>query len=59
MNCPRCDSENSSSVSPYIQNRKFRCEDCGLVFSIDHLEFEFELYHAGICGRCKQPLKED
>ncbi len=57
MNCPRCESEGLKPVSPYVQNRKFRCDECGLTFSVDHYEFEYELFHKDVCGRCKQPLE--
>jgi len=58
MKCPRCDSENLTPVSLHRQNRKFRCGKCDWVFSIDHYEFEYELFHPNICGRCKQPIRE-
>ncbi len=58
MNCPRCNSVKTNPISPYYQNRKFRCDDCGGVFSINDYEWEYEFYHKGVCGRCKQSLKQ-
>ena len=57
MDCPRCGSDKLNPVSPYLQNRKFRCEECKFVSSIDHYEFEYEIFHKGICGRCKQEIQ--
>ncbi len=57
MKCPRCDSENLKPISIHIQNRQFRCDECGITFSIDHYEFDYEVFHNGICGRCKQSYR--
>ena len=50
MNCPRCNSVKTNPISPYYQNRKFRCDDCGGVFSINDYEWEYEFYHKGAEG---------
>jgi len=60
MECPRCDSKKLGRVRPeHYQNERLRCLNCGLVFHPRlSYEFEYECYHPGICGRCKQKIEK-
>lgn len=59
MNCPRCGSNNLKPVSVHSQNFKRRCEECGFVTHPNDYEFDYELFHPGVCGRCKQTKPND
>ena len=58
MDCPRCESQKLERVRPeHYQNMRLHCLKCGLEFHprLDYVS-SYELWHLGICGRCKQPL---
>ena len=57
MNCPRCNSK-AKKVDASYQSQKFKCPRCGLVSNPKDYEWEYELYHPGFCGRCKQQVEK-
>lgn len=58
--CPRCDSDNTAPYCDAPQSRKEFCKDCGCEFNPSYPSYEsdYEFWHKGYCGRCRQKIVE-